>query len=434
MENTQVRIGIIHAYPSAYLIETLKATGCHIVLFVASPLTFDASDLEAVVEVPLHQPEKVIQTVVNYHREKPFDVLLPVYEGATALTAHAVERLGLPGVKVSGAAASRNKYLAYQKWFSKGIPVPLTIAIQDPTQGWKEIENHIGYPAIIKLADSMNSQGVIKVTSKDDYLKEVENLLKMLNRPINLDLQTDRNRLAYGTSPIKIIAQEYCPGTEVAVDCLVTPEKSQVLGIFEKAPATGPYFAEKMSISPTSLDTEAVQQVSQLAIDAVWALTEEKSSAAHVEIRFTDSGPKVLEAGLRPGGAYTVAAVEYLTGINPYVELLNILLGKRLRDFKSNSRAILYGGIVIPKSGVLHQIEGLEIFQKITDLLDVQILNQVEDKVYCLPQSAQPHFAYYLIGGSSRDDVLNKHRLIQESISLEISEFIPESQTVGNKS
>ena len=256
----------------------------------------------------------------------------------------------------------------------------------------------------------------------------------MLNRPVNLDLQTDRNRLAYGTSPIKIIAQEYCSGIEVAVDCLITSEKSQILGIFEKAPATGPYFAERMSISPTSLDLEVVKQVSQLAIDAVLALTEGKSSVAHVEIRFTDSGPKVLEAGLRPGGAYTVAAVEYLTGINPYVELLNVLLGKKLRDFNSNGRAILYGGIVIQKSGVLNHIEGLDILQKIPDLLDVQILNKVGDKVYCLPQSAQPHFAYYLIGGSSRDEVLNKHQLIQESISLVISEFVPESQTVEIKS
>jgi len=424
MENTQVRIGIIHAYPSAYLIETLKATGCHIVLFVASPLNFDASDLEAVVEVPLHQPEKVIQTVVNYHREKPFDVLLPVYEGATALTAHAVERLGLPGVKLSGAAASRNKYLAYQKWFSKGIPVPLTIAIQDPTQGWKEIENHIGYPAIIKLADSMNSQGVIKVTSKEDYLKEVENLLKMLNRPINLDLQTDRNRLAYGTSPIKIIAQEYCPGTEVAVDCIVTNGKSQILGIFEKAQATGPYFAEKMSISPTSLNRGEVEQISQIAADAVLALTADKSSAGHVEIRFTKEGPKVLEAGLRPGGAYTVAAVEYLTGINPYIELLKVLLGNDISVVHSNEKAILYGGIVIPKSGVLTNIQGLDIFESISELLDVKILNQPGERVYCLPESAQPHFAYYLIGGASREEVLDKHHLIQASIHLEIADLV----------
>jgi biotin carboxylase len=425
MENPQKRIGIIHAYPNAYLIESLKSTGCHVVLFVPQFPNFEANHLEAVIEVPLYDSNKVIQAVVNYHQEKPLDALLPVYEGATTLTAQAAEQLGLAGVKPQAALSSRHKYLAYQKWCEQGVSVPLTVPIKQPELGWQTIESHLGYPAIIKLADSMNSQGVIKVTSRDDYLKEIETLEQMLHRPVNLDLQTDRNRLAYGTSPIKIIAQEYCQGIEVAVDCLVTPEKSQVLGIFEKAPATGPYFAEKMSVTPTSLDAEAVKQVSKLALDAVLALTEGKSSGAHVEIRFTDDGPKVLEAGLRPGGAYTVAAVEYLTGINPYVELLNILLGKQLRNFHSNGKAILYGGVVIPKNGVLKQVQGLEIFEEISDLLDVQILNQVGDRVYCLPESAQPHFCYYLIGGESRNEVLKKHQLIQKKIDLEISEFTP---------
>ncbi|NER48990.1 MAG: ATP-grasp domain-containing protein, partial [Symploca sp. SIO1A3] len=225
-------------------------------------------------------------------------------------------------------------------------------------------------------------------------------------------------------SPIKIIAQEYCPGTEVAVDCIVTNGKSQILGIFEKAQATGPYFAEKMSISPTSLNRGEVEQISQIAADAVLALTADKSSAGHVEIRFTKEGPKVLEAGLRPGGAYTVAAVEYLTGINPYIELLKVLLGNDISVVQSNEKAILYGGIVIPKSGVLTSIQGLDIFESISELLDVKILNQPGEQVYCLPESAQPHFAYYLIGGASREEVLDKHHLIQASIHLEIADLV----------
>ncbi|EGJ31394.1 MULTISPECIES: ATP-grasp domain-containing protein [Moorena] len=430
MEKSKVRVGIIHAYPNTYLIKSLQKVGCKLVLFVPQRPAFDCSNLEAVIEVPLHEPSVVVEKVADYHQQKPLDVLLPVYEGATAITAKAAEVLGLPGVKFSGAQASRNKYLAYQRWSEQGIPVPITVPIRDPDQGWQDIETHIGYPAMIKLADSMNSQGVIKVTSKDDYLDGIQHLLRMLERPVDLDLQTDRNRLAYGTSQIKIIAQEYCPGTEVAVDCIVTQGKSQILGIFEKAPATGPYFAEKMSISPTSLSKEEVEKVSQIAADAVLALTAEQSSAGHVEIRFTREGPKVLEAGLRPGGAYTVAAVEYLTGINPYVELLNVLLGNELSVVRSNEKAILYGGIVIPKSGVLTSVQGLDIFESISELLDVKILNQPGERVYCLPESAQPHFAYYLIGGVSREEVLDKHRLIQESIRLEISDFLAENKTM----
>ncbi len=425
MEKSQVRVGIIHAYPNIYLIKSLQKVGCNLVLFVPKRPTFDCSDLEAVVEVPLHQPSVVVETVADYHQQKPLDALLPVYEGATAITAQAAEVLGLGGVKFSGAQASRNKYLAYQKWSEQGIPVPITIPIREPHRGWQEIETDIGYPAMIKLADSMNSQGVIKVTSRQEYTAGVESLLEMLERPVDLNLQIDRNRLAYGNSPIKIIAQEYCPGTEVAVDCLVTKDKYQILGIFEKAPATGPYFAEKMSISPTSLSKKQVAQVSQIAVDAVLALTNGQTSAAHVEIRFTANGPKVLEAGLRPGGAYTVAAVEYLSGINPYVELLNVLLGKDLCVVSPYEKAILYGGIVIPKSGILSSVRGLDIFDSISELLDVQILNQPGEQVYCLPESAQPHFAYYLIGGASREEVLDKHRLIQKSIHLEISQLVP---------
>ncbi len=431
MENTQVRVGIIHAYPNTYLIKSLQKAGCKLVLFVPHRPAFDSRDLEAVIEVPLHQPSVVVEKVTDYHQQQPFDVLLPVYEGATAITAKASEILGLQGIKFSDAQASRNKYLAYQRWSQQGIPLPLTIPILNPDNGWQEIETSIGYPAIIKLADSMNSQGVIKVTSRDEYLDAIQNLLKMLARPVDLELQTDRNRLAYGNSQIKIIAQEYCPGTEVAVDCIVTRGKCQILGIFEKAPSIGPYFAEKMSIFPTSLTKEEVEQVHKIASDAVLALTNDQSSAAHVEIRFTTKGPKILEVGLRPGGAYTVAAVEYLTGINPYVELLNVLLGKKSSIVQSQEKAILYGGIVIPKNGVLTSIQGLDTFNNISELLDVQILNQPGDRVYALPESAQPHFAYYLIGGTSRKEVLDKHQLIQESIHLEISEFSSKFKSLG---
>ncbi|GEM_PF-1603355 len=428
MNKNLVRVGIIHAYPNTYLIESLqKTTNCQIVLFVPEKPAFNNSGIEAAIEVPLHDPSLVVKKVLDYHREKPLAALLPVYEGATAITAKSAEVLGLPGVKVKAAEASRNKYLSYSCWSKNGIPVPLTIPISEPQEGWKEIEAHLGYPAMVKLADSMNSQGVIKVTSRDDYKMAVKRLLKMLARPIDSDLQTDRNRLAYGTSDLKIIAQEFCPGIEVGVDCLFTNGQYHILGIFEKAPATGPYFAETMSVSPTSLNKNEVEKVSKIAADAVLALISEGISAAHVEIRFTKDGPKVLEAGLRPGGAYTVAAVEYLTGINAYGALLNALLGNNIDTVKINGKAVLYGGITIPKNGVIKSAKGLEVFDQVSELLDVQVLNKTGDKVYALPESAQPHFAYYLIGGSSREEVLAKHRLIQDSVQLEISDFCPES-------
>jgi biotin carboxylase len=425
MANNSVRIGIIHAYPNSYLIKSLQKLNYLLVLFVPQKPTFDygaIESVEAVVEVPFYEPSAVVEQIIAYHQKRPFDALLPVYEGATIMTAQAAVALELQGVTVEAAQESRNKYLAYQQWFEQGIPVPLTIPLSEIQSGWQMIESHIGYPAIIKLTDSMNSQGVIKVTSHDSYQEAVNRLLKMLSRPVDVDLQTDRNRLAYGTSEVQIIAQEYCSGIEVGVDCLVTQGNCQILGIFEKAPATGPYFAESMSISPASLSPEQIESVSKIATDAALTLISDRSSAAHVEIRLTEQGFKVLEAGLRPGGAYTVAAIEYLTGINLYRELVQVLLEKERSHILLQEKAALYGGIIITHNGTLKKIQGLEIFEQISELLDVQILNKPGDRVYALPESAQPHFAYYLIGGESREEVLEKHHLIQESIHLEISE------------
>jgi S-sulfo-L-cysteine synthase (3-phospho-L-serine-dependent) len=426
MKAIDKRVGIIHAYPSNYLVNTLKKSNCKIVLFVPekSKLSLNDANIEEVIELPLHNHALVHESIIEYHQNKPLDVLLPIYEGATSITAKLAEFLKLRGAKFSAAEASRNKYLSYNYWLQNSIPVPLTVPIYNPYLGWQEIEANIGYPAIIKLVDSMNSQGIIKVANRHEYLNAIERLLQMLQRPFDLSQQVDRNRLAYGTSDIKIIAQQYCSGVEVGVDCIVSNGSYQIFGVFEKTPAKGPYFAESMSISPTSLNDEELQRVKQIAIDAVTVLGHDQTTAAHVEIRFTEDGPKVLEAGLRPGGAYTVAAVEYMTGINPYLELLNALLGNNLNFVSSNTNAVLYGGIVIPKSGYLTNVSGLEVFEDMPGLLDVQILNASGDQVYSLPESAQPHFAYYLVGGTSRYEILHKHKAIQESICLEIEDFI----------
>lgn len=420
-KKSEVRVGVIHAYPNNFLVDSLKKANCEIVIVKPPLFPLNNSDIEAVIEVPLHDQSLVIKEVVDYHQKKPFDVLLPIYEGSTAITAKLSELLGLPGVKITAAQASRNKYLSYKCWSEKGIPVPSTVPIRDAHSGWKEIETHIGYPAIVKLADSMNSQGVIKVKSKDEYLKAIDTLTMMLEKPVDLDLKIDRNRIAYGSSEIKIIAQEYCSGIEVGVDCVVVDKDYIILGMFEKAPATGPYFAESMSISPTSLGKAEEEKIGKIAADAVLALCDGSTrSAGHVEIRFTPDGPKVLEAGLRPGGTYTAAAIEYITGINPYVELLNVLLGNEPSIVKESGKAVLYGGIVIPQSGLLKNVTGLEIFDTIPEILDFKIFHQPGDKVYSLPESAQPHFTHYLFGGSSREEVLNKNHLIQNSIQLEI--------------
>ena len=56
-----------------------------------------------------------------------------------------------------------------------------------------------------------------------------------------------------------------------------------------------------------------MEELGGLAIKGVKAMGFSEG-VAHVEIRYSEDIPKILEAGLRPGGGYTAQLVERLTG------------------------------------------------------------------------------------------------------------------------
>ncbi|MEN9867209.1 MAG: hypothetical protein RL748_2799 [Pseudomonadota bacterium] len=412
------RLGIIHAYPSRWLVDALTEAGWQIVLIGDLPVDLFAGQAQ-VITVPLWNEAAVIDAVCQHHQQQPFAALLPVYEGSTMLTARISAMLGLPGYGEAAALASRNKYLSYLMWQGQGIPVPRTVPLLRRADDWALIEQEFAGDAVIKLADSMNSQGVIRIRNAQEFAAASEVLHKMLQQSHNISLQDNRNRFAYGRSAVSLIAQEFCPGEEVGVDLVIHGRQSHVLGLFQKAPAAGPCFAETLSVWPSSLGSEMEQELGQLAIRAARALGLQQG-AAHVEIRIGADGPKVLEAGLRPGGAYTVKASEILTGINQYTWLADALCGNAVPTPGTAHGAILYGGIVYTQTGVLKQIHGSEIFSDIPGLIDVQILNQPGDRVYALPRSAQPHFCYYLIQAETRERALAIHQRIQNRIKLDI--------------
>ncbi|MCW7536900.1 ATP-grasp domain-containing protein [Aquabacterium sp. A7-Y] len=413
------RLGVLHAYPSRWMVEALKLDAWELVLVGPGPaeqyLALGANDA---LVVDLGRSEEVLAKLERYHEMRPFDALLPVYEGATVLTAAASARLGLPCYPQSAAVASRNKLLAALSWDAQGVPVPRTLPLPielPDAEVWALIAIQFGGDAVLKLADSMNSQGVVRVRNAAECSRALALLRTMLGAERQADATRDRNRFAYGRGAVKLIVQEYCDGEEVGIDLVVFEGRHSVLGVFQKARSSGPCFGETLSVWPTSLGAAAEEELGRVAAQAVTALGA-RTAAAHVEIRYTRDGPKVLEAGLRPGGAYTVRGSEILTGVNQYRWLAAALTGGALEAPATPHGAVLYGGVVYPHSGVLKRVLGEEVFQEVRGLLDLQVLNRPGDEVFALPRSAQPHYCYYLLSGADRAAVLQAHEKIQSRL------------------
>ncbi len=419
----QRRIGIVHAYPNKFLTDSLYEAGYCIVFIGNAGALEGHPGVEACLEAPLWDSAAVRRSVLAYHAQNPFDALLPVNEGTVVQTAELAQELGLRALSVPAAVSSRNKYLSYLLWEAQGIPVPATIPVHDADATWAHVEQHWNGKAVVKLVDSMNSQGVIAVSCRSELHEAVRQLSAMIKQSNQTDLKIDRNRFAYGRSSLALMAQSFCEGMEVSADVFLMPQgPDHVLALLEKVPSNGPYFAETASIYPTALSSAEAREIERLAIRAARALGLE-FGPAHVEIRFQQGVAKVLEAGLRPGGGYTVPLIQRLQGTNVFASQARLALWEDTSLTTVNpDTAVLFGGIPYPTSGTLRGVEGLQIFDSCPQVEQLVVLNDVGDPVRAMPESAQPHYCYYLLTGKGRAELLSLHRRISESVTLHIEE------------
>ncbi|MCF2910386.1 ATP-grasp domain-containing protein [Pseudoalteromonas sp. DL2-H2.2] len=404
----------IHAYPNNYLVSELLRVADRLTLVV--PHGFDASELQNVDEIlfcDLDNDEDLLRDIRALHARCPVEAIVPIYEGSVLSTALVARDLQLPHCALDAAKKSRDKHASYQCWHQAGLPVPLTFPVgqlSDPDMSW---QSQLPYPVIVKPVDAMSSQGVVKVSSDQAFLAAVEQITQ------HIGLQSrgfERSLYKFGQFELPLIVQEFCPGEELGIDLYVDGDTEVLLGVFQKANAQGPYFPESMSVSPSNFEPALELALFELAAQAVRALGL-TCGVAHVEIRMTDSGPKILEAGLRPGGAYTAAAIALLLGVSSLELQARLYLGLSVElPERTNIGAVLYGGVLYPDSGTLTGIEGLEVFEQLSGVKEVKQLNQVGDVVRAMPNSAQPHLLYYLLSSATREDALQIHERIQSQV------------------
>ena len=281
------------------------------------------------------------------HARNPINGVMSMASESAVTVAMVAKELGLPGLSPVAAQNATNKIQRQQLFQKKGVPAPgfaYAKTIDDACDKAKEL----GWPVVVKPADSAGSRGVQKVETPEDMRRAISEIRIFSNSR-------------------EVLLEEFLSGTEHSIEGIVVTGEVYWAGLsdrnYDKKEAFLPYFLEDGDTMPTALDTQTVQAVQQAATQAVYALGIDSGPVKGDILIDPKKGINVLEMAARLSGDYFCSeTIPLHNGINLVEAVMDLSLGLPISPEKLKPRfnkgvALRY---VWPEPGRVTNIQGLE--------------------------------------------------------------------------
>ena len=330
---------------------------------------------------------------------KPDGIVIGACDTSVVTGARVCKELGLPGNTVEAALNSTDKGKMIQAFEAHGVAHPFFRIVKK-----EEIANFsvtLPYPIISKPVDSAGSRG-IRIIHEESELRDALLFSSQAGLSGN------------------IIVEEYMRGPEVSVEVLVTGGVPHVLQITDKITSGEPFFYETGHSQPSALPEDTKRKIRDLASAAVLAvgLTD---STAHVEIKVTDEGPKMVELGSRLGGDYITSYLleNSVYGISLTRSAIELALGltpDASRYYDCGSVAVRF---IPAKKGVIKAIYGVDDVKKDSDVIAFDIIGKIGER-YSDAASNSARFGAVVCRGTTTRDALEHCQRIIDHIFFEM--------------
>jgi biotin carboxylase len=248
------------------------------------------------------------------------------------------------------------------------------------------------YPCVLKPLFLSASRGVIRADSADELVAAFRRIQALMARP-GMAGRGDADERRF------ILAEEFVPGPEVALEGLLTRGQLRVLAIFDKPdPLDGPFFEETLYVTPSRLPAATQEAIAATARAAARALGLVEGPV-HAELRLGSeprpgaeprlapgSGPWLIEMAARSIGGLCARALRFGVGIT--LEEL-ILMHALRRDVEACVRERKPAGVLmlpIPRAGILRQVRGIESARAVPGVVEVSITATVGQPVEPPPE------------------------------------------------
>jgi biotin carboxylase len=354
------------SYRTGDFLDAARALGVELAVASEQDPPLDLGD--RFVRVDLGDPDGSARSIVALADRTPIDAVVAVDDAGVEMAALASRALGLDSHPPEAAAATRDK-LALRRLLEAGeVPQPRFAPIgDDPAAAVAAL----GYPVVIKPRSGTASRGVLRVDGPSDLDDAVG---------------TVRSVAAEMGESGPVVAEEYLPGDEHALEGLLTGGRLATLAVFDKPDAaTGPTFEETLLVTPSSLGPAELAELERLVAASVRAIGL-THGPIHAEVRRDASGRlRLLEVAARSIGGLCGRALRFgLSGSSLETVVLATALGLPAPTVRATSAT---GVLMLPvaRGGTLRSVQGVEEVGAMDGITDVVITVPAGTPVRSLP-------------------------------------------------
>ncbi|MBZ3902730.1 ATP-grasp domain-containing protein [Streptomyces griseiscabiei] len=315
--------------------------------------------VHAIVDADTRDSASVTEALRPYAERGDLAGVLAVIDYYVPVVAETARRLGLPGLDPEAARTARNKLRTREVCAELGVPAPRfsrATAREDAVAAARSI----GFPCVVKPLTESASIGVRLCRDTDEVAAHYDELTAS---PV------DMRGMA---KPGGVLVEEYLTGYELSVEVLTTAKGPQVVGVTDKALTAHPYFVETGETFPTQLPDSVRDEVTRAALDALKAIGHD-FGAAHVEIKVTPDGPRLVEINARMGGAQIGRIIHEATGLDLLREVVRLHVGQEPEVVVEHTRAAASRYLTAADDGVLRGFEGEDLVRRLPGVVAVDL-------------------------------------------------------------
>lgn len=240
--------------------------------------------------------DEVKRVAAQWHQAEQFDAIITTDEASVIATAALAEHLGLHGIGLGAAKASRNKLYMREAHRRFGAPHP-RFAACDSTEKALAAAAEFGYPVIVKPTLGAASEHVHKISSAQEMCATFPAVLASNKTYSHVSVEVASDEIG----PNLFLVEEYLEGSEHAIDGFVCNGRLTVGSIADRLSTNLDTFDNDLYRAPTALDSEQRRLV-VAAVEAGANAQGLKLAVVHAEVRFHHGKPHILEIAARPGG------------------------------------------------------------------------------------------------------------------------------------